>query len=49
MRCRRRRFHWGILSSAGAAWPDAGTLQEGKSTETEMKNGADAEENETEF
>ncbi|QWP32042.1 hypothetical protein J5W60_01725 [Akkermansia muciniphila] len=28
--------------------PDAGTLQEGKSTETEMKNGADAEENETE-
>lgn len=27
--------------------PDAGTLQEGKSTETEMKNGADAEENET--
>lgn len=28
--------------------PDAGTLQEGKSMETEMKNGADAEENETE-
>ena len=28
--------------------PDAGTLQEGKSTKAEMKNGADAEENETE-
>ena len=23
MRCRRRRFHWGILSSAGAAWEPA--------------------------
>lgn len=28
--------------------PDAGTLQEGKSTEAEMENGAVTEKNETE-